>query len=178
MDDRSKIFYKKYYNQRKEIDSATAKLTKKHHHHMECKSGCDSCCMDYGILPVEFFSIVEELRANNFDKAELPPQRENNDSCVFLQKHVCTIYQSRPVICRTHGLPLLFTNDEGEWQLSACELNFTQFNFENFTTENTYSQDKYNSELFLLNREFIAEFKNGKYNQFDLIPLKKLKNYL
>lgn len=178
MENGSKKYYQKYFKLRKNIDSATAKLAKKHHKHMECKAGCDLCCMDYGILPVEFFSIVEELRANNFDKAELPPKPENNDSCVFLKNHVCTIYQSRPVICRTHGLPLLFTNDEGEWQLSACELNFTQFNFEKFTTENTYPQDKYNSELFLLNREFIAEFEKGKYNQFDLIPLKKLKNYL
>lgn len=178
MDYRSKKYYLKYYKLRKDIDSVSAKLEVKHRKHLECKAGCDLCCMDYGVLPVEFFSIIEELKANNFDKATLPPIPENDDSCVFLKNHVCTIYQSRPVICRTHGLPLLFTNNEGEWQLSACELNFTQFNFENFTTENIYPQDKINSKLFLLNKDFISDFKAENFEEFDLIPLKKLIEYL
>jgi Fe-S-cluster containining protein len=145
---------------------------------MECKAGCDLCCMDYGILPVEFFAILDELKASKFQKELLKETPEDKNSCIFLQKHICTIYKSRPVICRTHGLPLLFTNEDGEWQLSACELNFTQFNFEKFTLDNTYPQDKYNSKLFLLNRDFIAEYKDENFKEFDLIPLKKLVEYL
>jgi len=81
-------------------------------------------------------------------------------------------------MCRTHGLPILYANDNGEWELSACELNFTEFDFDEFTDENTLPQDKYNSKLFLLNREFIAEFKDKKYSEFDLIALKELGNQL
>lgn len=77
-------------------------------------------------------------------------------------------------MCRTHGLPILYANDTGEWELSACELNFTEFDFNDFTMENTLPQDKYNSKLFLLNREFIAEFKDKKYGEFDLIPMREL----
>jgi hypothetical protein len=42
--------------------------------------------------------------------------------------------------------------------------------------ENTLPQDKYNSKLFLLNKEFIAEFTDRKYGEMDLISLKELAN--
>lgn len=174
----TKQYFKKYRSLKKEIDAAVKILEKEHSSHLKCKTGCDLCCMDYGILPVEFFSILNELKSGGFDKGKLreTPQKEN--SCLFLQNRICAIYKSRPIICRTHGLPLLFTNEDGEWQLSACELNFTQFNFEKFTIDNTYPQDKYNSKLFLLNRDFINEYEAESFEEFDLIPLKKLVEYL
>ena len=95
-------------------------------------------------------------------------------TCAFLKNHSCTIYNHRPVMCRTHGFPLIYINDNDEYELSACELNFTEFDFGDFTMENTLPQDKFNSKLFILNREFIAEFKDKKYSEMDLIPLKNL----
>ena len=178
MTNKSKKHLKKYRSLRNEIDSAVKKLEKEHFSHLACKAGCDLCCMDYGILPVEFFSILEELKSGGFQKESLKETPKDENSCVFLQNHNCAIYKSRPVNCRTHGLPLLFTNEDGEWQLSVCELNFTQFNFEKFTLDNTYPQDKYNSKLFLINRDFIAEYKEERFNEFDLIPLKKLVEYV
>lgn len=178
MTNKSQKYIKEYRSLRNEIDSEVKIIEKEHESHMKCKAGCDLCCMDYGILPIEFFAILEEFKKNDFQKETLTKTPKDKSSCVFLQNHVCAIYKSRPVICRTHGLPLLFTNEDGEWQLSACELNFTQFNFEKFNTENTFPQDKYNSRLFLLNRDFIKEFEAENFEEFDLIPLKKLIEYL
>lgn len=178
MANKSQKYIKEYRSLRNEIDSEAKILEKEHSHHMKCKAGCDLCCMDYGILPVEFFSILDELKSDNFQKESLKETPKDKSSCVFLQNHICAIYKSRPVICRTHGLPLLFTNEDGEWQLSACELNFTKFNFEKFTLDNTYPQDKYNSKLFILNRDFISVYNEEHFEEFDLIPLKKLVEYL
>lgn len=178
MINKTKKILKEYRDLRHEIDSVVKILEREHSSHLECKAGCDLCCMDYGILPVEFFSILDELKSDNFQKESLKEMPADESFCVFLQNHVCAIYKSRPIICRTHGLPLLFTNEDGEWQLSACELNFTQFNFEKFTIDNTYPQDKYNSKLFLLNRDFVAEYNDENIEEFDLIPLKKLIKYL
>jgi Fe-S-cluster containining protein len=147
-----------------------------HKNHLKCRNGCDLCCIDFSILPVEFYFILNELKNRNF-KVESDLNTEN-ETCVFLKNGSCTIYEQRPVMCRTHGLPLLYANDDGEWELSACELNFTEFDFDEFTEENTFSQDKYNSKLFLLNREFIADFQDKKYSEFDLIPVAKLADYL
>ncbi len=98
---------------------------------------------------------------------------EDETACPFLKDHECTIYEHRPLICRTHGLPLLYVNSETEeWELSACELNFTNFN--NFNEKNTFPQDKFNSRLFLLNEEFIKLPDMQQYQKFDLIPIRKL----
>jgi len=163
----------KYRQLRNEIDKLSAKLEKEHKKHLSCKSGCDLCCMDYSIFPVEFYSILDELKNQKFQQT--PPEKNKNDqACVFLKNHRCSIYEIRPIICRTHGLPLLYANNKGEWELSACELNFREFDLENFTTENTFPQDKFNSKLFLLNKTFISEFDQIKYGEFDLIPIKNL----
>jgi hypothetical protein len=81
-------------------------------------------------------------------------------------------------MCRTHGFPLVYVNEDGEPELSACHLNFTDFDYNDFTLENTFPQDKYNSKLFLLNKAFIAEFKEKKYHEMDLIPLKSIAEHL
>lgn len=162
-----------YRKLRTQIDSEVANLEKTHTEHLKCKSGCDLCCMDYRIFPVEYYSILNELKENNPILNELKTDLPK-DTCVFLQNHKCSIYGARPIICRTHGLPLLFANDNGEWELSACELNFTQFNFEEFTFDNTFPQDKFNSKLFLLNKKFIKTLSEKSFNEFDLLPLKDL----
>jgi len=150
----------------------TTKLEKQHKNHLACKMGCDLCCMDYSIFPVEFYSIREALLEDDILKNW--PFVNDKSSCVFLNDHKCAIYAERPVICRTHGLPLLYMNNNSEWELSACELNFTEFYLDKFTNENTFPQDKYNSRMFLINREFIKDFKEKKFGEFDLIPVRQL----
>lgn len=168
-----------YRKLRDETDAVSQKLSGEHSSHLQCKKGCDLCCMDYSILPVEFYAILEELKTSKFNKENISFDDKNEEDCIFLKNHACTIYQSRPLICRTHGLPLLYTNDDGEWELSNCELNFKNFDFEKFSEKNTFPQDKFNSKLFLVNREFIAEFKEEEhFGEFDLLPLKKLAEKL
>lgn len=166
--------YRKYYELRNKIDELTDRLEDLHQNHMACKMGCDLCCMDYSILPIEFYCISSALKDKNV-QIEVSNINESS-SCIFLKNHKCSIYSERPVICRTHGLPLLYMNDDGDWELSACELNFTLFSMDGFTIENTFPQDKFNSELFMLNKTFISELKGSNYNEFDLIPIRKLTN--
>ena len=176
MNKNTNSYFEQYKLLRTEIDTHSNKLEKEHKKQMQCKKGCDMCCMDYSILPIEFHSILNDLK----EKKAVPETSEKakKDECIFLKNHVCTIYDQRPVICRTHGLPLLFMNDNNEWELSACDLNFREFNFEEFTLDNTFPQDKYNSKLFMLNKEFISRFQDKEYDEFDLIPLKNIVEQL
>lgn len=160
-----------YIELRTEISELSEKLGTLHKDRMACKKGCSSCCMNFKVLPVEYFSMLKQLKEN-------PPKgfREldaEHDDCNFLIDHICQIYEARPIICRTHGLPLLFMNQEGDaWELSACPLNFKKF--DDFHTENTYPQDTYNSKLFMINREFIKNYGDGKFNDFDMISINRL----
>ncbi|HBL77578.1 MAG: hypothetical protein A2W90_03305 [Bacteroidetes bacterium GWF2_42_66] len=162
--------FEKYIALRNDIDRLSARLFTLHKKHVQCKKGCDLCCMDYSIFPVEFHYIKNKLASEGMPSVSKP---EDENTCIFLKNHECTIYEHRPVICRTHGLPFLYVNSETEeWELSACELNFTDFN--DFDAKNTFPQDKFNSRLFLLNEEFIKSPVMQQYGKFDLVPIREL----
>ena len=157
---------------RNEIDNSCSVLEKMHKDNLACSPGCTSCCMNFNVFPVEYFSIKEEISKMKVIINKNPSE----GGCIFLVDNLCSIYRSRPIICRTHGLPLLSMGEEG-WELSHCELNFVH-NQPGFNEANTFPADRYNSKLFLLNREFIKSFKGKSYSEFDLVPLSDLKGEL
>ncbi|MBW6499055.1 MAG: YkgJ family cysteine cluster protein [Bacteroidales bacterium] len=159
----------KYLALREELDAHCERLYKFHALHLNCREGCDQCCMDFGIFPVEYLAIKEQA-GSDLGKGQKP---DSETACPFLVDHRCVIYHARPMICRTQGLPLLFMGEDG-WELSACELNFTAFDFEKFTSKNTFPQDKYNSRLYLINKEFIESLPGKPYQPLELIPMRRL----
>ena len=64
--------------------------------------------------------------------------------------------------------------ESDEYELSLCELNFTEYDFLDFVEENTYPMDRINSQLYQINKNFVATFEDGKYTEQDRIPLKEL----
>ncbi|TAJ11183.1 YkgJ family cysteine cluster protein [Marinilabiliaceae bacterium JC017] len=167
-------YLNKYRILREEIDTEVEKLWKEHHTNMQCQKGCDQCCLNFSVFPVEFDAIKEQVHEQYSETFALPTT-ETTDKCAFLKDHRCTIYEARPIICRTHGLPLLYMDAEGDnWELSHCELNFSKVDETYFHTENTFQQDTFNSELFLLNKAYIKQLEGNSYGEFDLIPLKNL----
>jgi uncharacterized protein len=158
-----------YLALRDEIDKRCSELHQEHSLHLQCRAGCDMCCMDFGILAVEF-ETIKELAGDELKKGQ--PVKEEG-ACPFLVNHQCMIYEWRPVICRTQGYPLLFMGEE-EWELSVCELNFTDFDFDEFTEENTFLQDRFNSRLFMLNRSFVDSIPGRIWSPVELIPVSRL----
>ena len=129
--------FRNYLLLRAEIDLKVEKLFDQHKGHMVCRKGCDACCFGFKVFPVEFYAIKKATGL----KGEYAPGDDinGNERCQFLHNHECTIYQHRPIICRTHGLPLLNMNEEGtEWELSVCELNFTEIEENYFHEENLF----------------------------------------
>lgn len=175
---------------REEIDAATSKLWNEHQSNMACQKGCDKCCLNFDVFPIEFDYIkkqVEEkypevlnqsLPHESSHEGDNKPSEEicavAGEKCFFLKDHQCTIYDARPIICRTHGYPLLYMNEAGDqWELSHCELNFTKVDEDYFHEDNCYAQDTYNSRLFMMNKEYIKTVHPDK-GEFDLIPLVEL----
>jgi Fe-S-cluster containining protein len=158
-----------YFSLRNEIDLLCLKLEEAHKGHISCFAGCHQCCMDFSIFPVEFYSILQETDGRKININHDVSRSE----CVFLIEGLCSIYESRPLICRTHGLPLLYMGED-EWQLSYCELNFTGSNMPEFNESNTIPQDRFNSRLFMLNKAFIKSLDENNYSETDLIPLREL----
>lgn len=159
-----------YFKLVDEINEKVANLSAQHKNKMKCKAGCAQCCLNFDVFPVEFFSIKEKMKTDRFEMPEL--QSNDEDTCVFLKDNLCQIYPYRPIICRTHGLPLLSMNESAEfWELSHCELNFENVEPDFFHQDNSLIMDKFNSELFQQNLSFI-EANNLEYDKFQLLPLK------
>ena len=151
-----------------EVDSECRRLEELHSGLIVCKKGCSSCCMDFSIFPVEFFSIKEMLKGRKISINRDAPEGD----CPMLVGGLCSIYEFRPFICRTHGLPLLSMGDDG-WELTHCELNFIS-DTPDFDETNSLIHDRFNSRMFMLNREFIKTLKEVQYSEFDLVPIRML----
>lgn len=162
-----------YLRLRSDLDILCERLTEAHDEHLKCAPGCHKCCMDFSIFPVEFFSILKENENKKVKISNIAAEGE----CLFLIDGLCSIYESRPIICRTHGLPIL-SMGEDDWELSYCELNFISDDMPEFEESNTFPQDLYNSKLFLNNREFVNSIKDKSYSETDLLSLKELASQI
>ncbi len=102
------------------------KIQLKHSTKMECKAGCSKCCMtDISVFEIEADRIKEwhELQTAE-KKAELKTLWEapvEKGACSFLYQGNCSIYEARPLICRTQGLPIFVASEN---VLDYCPLNF------------------------------------------------------
>lgn len=92
-------------------DAFFARVRARHPGELACKAGCDSCCAPH----LEVTAL--EARAIRRHLASMPgPQREalasrapagRDDACVALDAEGrCAIYPARPLVCRTHGVPI------------------------------------------------------------------------
>jgi len=125
---------------------------------LRCGPGCDSCCISFAVFPIEARNMQEAIVA-------LPPAEKeklrkktgkSGDCCPLLLDKLCAIYEARPVICRTQGLPLAYVDEERESiEVSACPLNFGD-DFA-FSEENLLFMDAFNSRLFDLNLEYCVQ---------------------
>lgn len=158
-----------YWKLRDEADREFERLYSLHAGHMQCRKGCDACCMEFRVFPVEYYAIKQQAESC-ISRGQRPDRAQD---CPFLVNHNCVIYDARPIICRTQGLPLLFMGDEN-WELSVCELNFTRFEDADFSPENTFSLDAFNSRLYLINRSFIQDMEDQSFKETDLLSMRSL----
>ena len=127
-----------------------------HRNVLRCRKGCCQCCQEISLLPVEAAVI------RNFGRTFLPEGWEASHfkappgSCPFLRDRLCAIYQVRPIICRTHGLPVAYVDPEREViEVSACPVNF-EADYE-FSPEGLLFLDPHNEKLRSLNAAYLRE---------------------
>ena len=101
----------------------------------QCAAGCDACChVRIGVFAVEAAPIRQalaqlavtdpSLRARVRAQADHPAHQ---DRCALLVDGRCSVYTQRPLICRSHGLPIGVpdpTDPTGQLRVDHCPLNF------------------------------------------------------
>ena len=94
---------------------------------LTCRSGCSKCCeVHLTVLPLEFERIDQAVRAlPDVDKTAIKARlaKGTKDArCPLLDRSgACRVYEARPMICRSHGLPIQ-VGEPLVWDV--CHLNF------------------------------------------------------
>lgn len=109
------------------VDRFCAAVQARFPEQVACRRGCDACCTHIGVMAVEAIGLALALAALPEAEAEKIRVRargmRKGEGCPLLAGGACLLYEARPVICRTQGLPLLVEED-GQGRVDHCPLNF------------------------------------------------------
>jgi len=81
-------------------------------------------------------------------------EHTGRERCPLLSHHRCLLYDARPIICRTHGLPIVYDAD-GERKSDCCPLNLTDN--APLSGTNVVDLDKLNTLLVAVNSIYLAQ---------------------
>lgn len=140
----------------------------------QCKNGCSRCChTDISVFEIEKNNIAlwfESLSVEQKNELKMKwEQPRTEGACAFLRNDSCTIYEARPLICRTQGLAMLFQEDEQPY-LDICPLNESAL--EDIEENEILNLDLLNSILAQL------EQKDAGCTDRDRTRLEELQNLL
>ncbi|MFV0437387.1 MAG: YkgJ family cysteine cluster protein [Desulfopila sp.] len=117
---------------------------------LHCQPGCADCCIPFSVFPLEAAILADALQNLQL------PQTEDVGHCIFLSTGLCQVYEARPIICRTQGLPLGYVDESSEAiEVSACPLNFSEEYPLGFA--DLLLMDRFNGRLARLNRRYCKE---------------------
>jgi hypothetical protein len=104
---------------------------------MHCHAGCCACCApNLSVMLVEALAVCAGLealpRATRVRLAAAAAHDLPASRCALLLSDRCAVYAWRPLICRTHGLPVLQTapakgaagSADAPGEIGCCALNF------------------------------------------------------
>lgn len=100
------------------VDGLVAPLARAHAGRLHCGRGCSSCCVD----DLSVFAVEAERIRREFPQVLAEPAGPPG-ACGFLAADgACRVYDARPYVCRTQGLPLRWA-ESGSEARDICPLN-------------------------------------------------------
>ncbi|WP_432820955.1 YkgJ family cysteine cluster protein [Trichloromonas sp.] len=145
------------------VDDLCARIEENFRGQVVCHKGCDSCCRHLSLFWVEGVTLALALEELSDEAAEHIRQRARlatpDGPCPLLENGECLLYQARPIICRTHGLPLLGSRD-GERFVDTCPENFK--GLASLPATAVIDLELLNTTLATINGVFVAEAFHGE----------------
>ena len=115
-----------YLALRERLDQFARRVTEGFASDLACRAGCDSCCRHLTLFPVEAYAVLAALHGLPAEQQVLIRERARQatpECCPLLLDGLCQLYVARPLICRTHGLPLLVVTADTK-TVDYCPQNF------------------------------------------------------
>jgi len=107
-----------------EVDQRTQTLADMNKDRLHCQKGCSSCCVD----DITVFQVEADRIKQVHGQLLAEEAPHDKGACAFLDAEgACRIYEHRPYVCRSQGLPLRWldeTPDGREVEMrDICPLN-------------------------------------------------------
>lgn len=147
-----------YYQMVSRVDALCSGINDVLSGQITCSEGCSSCCTAITLFPVEAAVLYAALEA-------LPDERQaaiclhvaahdGEERCPLLGHHSCLLYAARPIICRTHGLPIIYTEGR-ERKVDCCPLNLSEGE-ESLSGSAIIDLDRLNTLLVAVNALYLS----------------------
>jgi Fe-S-cluster containining protein len=157
---------------RERVDTLCRHIEETFSGHLACKAGCHDCCRHLSLFPVEALALAVALHQLPPAEAEGIRQRAAAtgaaDPCPLLAEGLCLLYAARPLICRTHGLPILATAGETR-RVDFCPRNFRQLT--SLPGDAVIDLDRLNASLCAVNALFITQCPPGPLTAGDRLTI-------
>ena len=114
-----------YYALQTRIDRFITSVRARYGEQIICRPQCAECCQaGLTLVMVEAVAIGTAFGAEEeriYLQAGQPPLYEEGKCALLGSDDYCRIYKHRPLICRTHGLPLKYPDND---EIVVCPKNF------------------------------------------------------
>lgn len=154
------------------IDAHVAGVIADWGEHLACAPGCDRCCRHLNVFAVEAVALALALQEVPRRERSRLADRSAGDleqtGCPLLSEGLCSLYGARPLICQTHGLPLLVTEGEGR-RVDTCPENFR--GLESLPGAAVLDLERLNTLLAVVNRRFVAGLRQHGVQLPERLPL-------
>jgi uncharacterized protein len=128
-----------------------------------CSAGCSSCCTSITVFPVEASALRIALKTLPDRQAEEilrhVSEHAEGERCPLLLHNRCLLYEARPIICRTHGLPIIYTTD-GQRSSDCCPHNLSET--ESLSGTSVIDVDKLNTLLVAVNSIYLSQTESAE----------------
>jgi len=146
------------------VDELCRNITGSFETAINCRPGCSDCCRHLTIFPVEAAALANALQRLPETAVRLLAESPGmpGASCPFLSDSLCLVYENRPIICRTHGLPIL-TETEGQRRVDFCPENFRDM--ASLPGSGIVNLDALNQALVAINAQFVKETDDHRFRE-------------
>jgi hypothetical protein len=160
--------YTRYLQLVKKVDQIQLRVLKRYPGEIACRPGCSDCCrVPLTIFPIEahhlrtgFKRLPRSTQKAIAAKIEETLHLRKNKQCALLDEDRCLLYTYRPLLCKTHGLPILLP---GKGKQSRSSLAYCHLNFQSLSDPSTIPRglilnlDLMNRLLVAINALFLKE---------------------
>ena len=142
----------------RKIDAKVSEIRSRHPSAFSCARRCHGCCAPgLTVSALEAESIREYLSrdgiASNAAQTLAETRPHARARCGFLTAEGdCSIYEARPIVCRSHGAPIVTPDGERD----VCPLNFDGIRLDELPAVDLLNAETVNVLLALLNRRYDA----------------------